>query len=197
MGTLTRTTGSMSGSGHEVTGIYSINQGSLATSLGYQLTFTGANYTISPRPLAVTAAAQSKVYDGTSIASATLNDNHISGDALTTSFANAGFLDPNAGTGKTVNVTGISLHGADAGDYSLLPTSVTTSADITAKPIVVSAASQSKVYGSPDPGSLVQTLCRVRSPDGRAKMWPTALTRSRKAAWQIRTTPSHSTTARC
>ncbi|MEA3176717.1 MAG: hypothetical protein QOI59_240, partial [Gammaproteobacteria bacterium] len=130
-GALTRITGGLSGSGHEGAGTYAISQGSVAASLGYQLTFTGANYTISPRPLALTAAAQSKVYDGTTAASATLSDDHISGDLLTTSFANAAFLDPNAGKGKTVNVTGIVLHGADAANYALQLPPVATTADIT------------------------------------------------------------------
>ena len=43
----------------------------------------------------------------------------------------AAFLDANAGTAKTVNITGLSLTGADAAKYVLSSTSATTTADIT------------------------------------------------------------------
>jgi hypothetical protein len=150
-GTLSRATGELSGSGHEAAGIYSFDQGSVASSLGYHLAFTGANYTINPRPLTITVTAPDKVYDGTPATSASLSDDSISGDAISESHAGAAFVDSNASTGKMINVTGIGLHGADAGDYTLQSTSVTTTADITRKPIVVSAANQTKVYGSSDP----------------------------------------------
>jgi len=129
-GARARNTGTLSGSGHESVGTYTIGQGSLAASLGYQVTFTGATYTISPRLLNLTAAAQGKIYDGTTAVTVMLSDDHIAGDAVTTTFANATFADRNVGAGKLVTVNGISVLGADAGNYTLqLP--VTTTADIT------------------------------------------------------------------
>jgi hypothetical protein len=129
-GALTRTTGTLSGSGHEVVGAYAISQGSVATSLGYQLSFAGTDYTITPRPLNLTAFAPNKLYDGTTAANATLSDDHIAGDALTTTFTNATFADRNVGTGKTVTVNGLNVQGPDASNYTWqFP--VTTIADIT------------------------------------------------------------------
>ena len=85
-GTLTRTTGSLSSSGHEAAGIYSINQGSVASSLGYQLAFTGASYTIGPRPLnGHRNRAGTRSTTELPPASATLSDDQISGDSITTS----------------------------------------------------------------------------------------------------------------
>ncbi|MEW5300587.1 MAG: hypothetical protein WDW36_003506 [Sanguina aurantia] len=40
-------------------------------------------------------------------------------------------VDPNVGNGKTINVSGISDSGADAGNYTLLNTTAITTADIT------------------------------------------------------------------
>jgi len=129
-GALARNTGTLSGSGHDGVGTYTIGQGSLATSLGYQVTFTGATYTVTPRLLNLTAAAQGKIYDGTTVATVALSDDHIAGDAVTTTFANATFSDRNVGAGKLVTVNGISVLGPDAGNY-ILQTPVTTTADIT------------------------------------------------------------------
>ena len=115
-----------------------------------------------------------KVYDGTTAATVTLSDNRISGDVLTDSYTTASFSDKNVGTGKTVSVSGISISGADAGNYTF-NTTATTTADITQRPITVTADAKTKVYGSSDPtltyqvtsGSLVSgdafsgTLTRV------------------------------------
>jgi hypothetical protein len=59
----------------------------------------------------------------------------------------ATFVDADAGTGKTVNVSGYTI---DNANYSL--TQPTLAANITPKPITVTAdAGQSKVYGTADP----------------------------------------------
>ena len=54
-GALTRAAG-------ENVGTYAINQGTLALSANYTLTYVGANLTITPRPITVTADAKTKVY---------------------------------------------------------------------------------------------------------------------------------------
>src|SRR5207237_675826 len=41
---------------------YAISQGSLSAGTDYTIAFTGANFTITPRGLSVTADAQTKVY---------------------------------------------------------------------------------------------------------------------------------------
>jgi hypothetical protein len=100
---------------------------------------------ITARPLTVSATGQNRVYDGTTAATVTLGDNRISGDALTLASTSASFADKNVGTGKTVSVTGISLSGTDAANYSF-NTTASTSADITARPLTVSATGQNRVY---------------------------------------------------
>ena len=100
---------------------------------------------ITAKALVVSAAGQNKVYDGTAAATVTLSDDRISGDVLTASYSSASFNDKNVGTGKSVSVSGISISGTDAGNYSANSTTSTT-ADITAKTLVVSAAGHNKVY---------------------------------------------------
>jgi hypothetical protein len=46
------------------------------------------------------------------------------------------FVDKNVGTGKTVNITGLSLGGTDAINYSLSTTTATTTANITKANII-------------------------------------------------------------
>ncbi|MFG1375217.1 YDG domain-containing protein, partial [Xanthobacter oligotrophicus] len=85
----------------------------------------------------------SKVYDGTT--SATISDAALSGVIAgdTVTIANgytATFTDPNAGTGKSVVVSELSLSGASAGNYSIATETVQTGAAITPRVL--------EVYGS-------------------------------------------------
>src|SRR5206468_5468531 len=77
---------------------------------------TSAN--ITARPLAVSATGTNREYDGTTAATVTLSDDRVSGDVFTTSYTSAAFGDQNAGTAKPVSVTGISISGTDAGNYT-------------------------------------------------------------------------------
>ena len=106
----------------------------------------GSSVTITERPLTISANASNKVYDGTTAASVTLGDNRISGDALNLTFGSAAFNNKNAGIGKTVNISNITLSGMDAGNYALQNTTATTSADITAKALTASYTAANKVY---------------------------------------------------
>ncbi|MFQ6759600.1 MAG: filamentous hemagglutinin N-terminal domain-containing protein [Deltaproteobacteria bacterium] len=92
--------------------------------------------------------AANKVYDGTTTATlggaATVSA--LGGDAVSLGGSGSGvFTDKNVALGKTVIVSGYSISGADAGNYTLLqPTGVT--ADITARPLTVTATGVAKVY---------------------------------------------------
>jgi hypothetical protein len=108
-------------------------------------TTTTTTADITPRSLVVSAAGVNKIYDGTTAATVTLNDNRVAGDILTTTYAAATFGDRNVGNGKAVSVTGISLGGADAGNYTA-NTSASTTANVTARPLAVSATGVNKVY---------------------------------------------------
>ena len=95
------------------------------------------------------AAALSKVYDGSNLASfsgASLSG-VMSGDVVTVTTVAGTFNDKNVGVAKPVTVTGVTLAGADAGNYMVNPIAAVSSADITpAKLSVASATAQNKVY---------------------------------------------------
>jgi hypothetical protein len=100
---------------------------------------------ITAKALIVTATGINKVYDGNTKDSVTLSDNRVSGDVFTDAYTSALFNDKNVGTAKPVSVTGISISGTDAGNYTA-NTSAATSADITAKALIVTATGINKVY---------------------------------------------------
>lgn len=105
--------------------------------------------TITPRPLTTTGlTAQDKVYDGNTSATlaGALGFAGLAGDNLVVSGTPVGsFLDKNAGQGKVVVLSGFTLGGADAGNYSLSETRL--SASITPRPVSVSGLSVAdKVY---------------------------------------------------
>ncbi|MBC6610420.1 T9SS type A sorting domain-containing protein [Hymenobacter sp. BT507] len=121
-GSLAREAGSKVGS-------YSILQGTLALSNNYTLRFTdGVKFNITARPLLVTATSINKEFDNTTAATVTLADNRVAGDQLTTAYANAAFADPNVGMGKLVSVTGISISGPAADNYTANASTNTTAA---------------------------------------------------------------------
>jgi hypothetical protein len=118
----------------------------------YSVTFAiVATGTITARPLTVSGVtAGNKEYDGTT--AVTLNTGTaalvgiVSGDtvSLNNGSAAAVFADKNVGAGKTVTISGLTIGGADAGNYSL--TQPTTTANITAKNLTVTAVTDSKEY---------------------------------------------------
>ncbi|HEY6963326.1 MAG TPA: YDG domain-containing protein, partial [Gaiellaceae bacterium] len=131
--------------GKTMTATGSVADGNSGTN--YDVTFvddtTGA---ISARGLTVSAHGVSKIYDGTRDATVTLSSDKVGGDALTPSYASASFADRNVGSGKAVSVSGITISGADAGNYVLLNATDSTTADITARDLTVTAHGVNKVY---------------------------------------------------
>ena len=102
---------------------------------------------ITRKDLSVTATGIDKIYDRLTTASVNLNNDAISGDVVTNSYSAADFDTKNIGTGKIVTVTGIAISGGgDAGNYSLTTPTVTTTANITQKVLIVTASSSGKIY---------------------------------------------------
>ena len=102
--------------------------------------------TIEQRTLTVTASASSRPYDGTRAASVTLSDDRVTDDVFTVNYVDALFSDKNAGIGKTVTVSGLSLSGTDGGNYVLAATSATATADITPVTLTGHFTADNKVY---------------------------------------------------
>ena len=123
-----------------------------------------ASADITPRTLTVTAVGDNKIYDTTTTASAILSDNRVSGDVLTSAYTSALFDTSSVGNGKIVTIIGISLSGTDAGNYLVAPTTISTTGNITQKPIIITANNLSKELNQTDP-ILTATVVGVISPD--------------------------------
>jgi prolyl-tRNA editing enzyme YbaK/EbsC (Cys-tRNA(Pro) deacylase) len=115
-------------------------------TLGGTTATTTAN--ITPASLTVSATGVNKPYDGTTNATVTLSDNKISGDTVTDSYVAARFADSNVGTGKFVNVVGISISGVDAANYALSNTTASATASITPATVTIGSGltANSKFY---------------------------------------------------
>jgi MBG domain-containing protein/YDG domain-containing protein/concanavalin A-like lectin/glucanase superfamily protein/uncharacterized protein DUF2341 len=116
---------------------------------------TPVSQTISIAQKSVTGSitASNKVYDGTN--TATIATRTLSGvtnsDVVSLIGGTAMFADKNVGNGKTVTATGLSLSGANAGNYVLASTTATTTANITAATLTVTADNQNRAYGAANP----------------------------------------------
>jgi autotransporter-associated beta strand protein len=124
---------------------------------------TGRVGVIVAKALTVTGiTAQDKVYDGNTSATintgaATLSGVIVGDDvSLVTSGALGSFADPNAGTGKSVLVTGLSLSGGDAGEYTIA-SPIDATASITPAHLTVTANPATMTYGGTVP-ALTDTI---------------------------------------
>jgi phosphodiesterase/alkaline phosphatase D-like protein len=106
---------------------------------------------ITAIPLSVTAIGVSKIYDGTRTASVTLSTDKLSGDVVTTGYTSALFDDAAVGTDRPISVSGITIGGADAGNYSLSKTTASATADITpyGSSTALAASSPASTYLEP------------------------------------------------
>ena len=102
---------------------------------------------IGKRALTVTMTGGNKTYDGTTNATVGLASDVLGGDSLSLGSASASFTSKDAGNGKTVNVSGISIvGGTDADNYALASSTISGTADIAARTLVVTATGGNRVY---------------------------------------------------
>lgn len=123
----------------------------------YILTQPSTTATITARSLTVTATGVNKTYDATTAGTVTLSDDKVSGDSVTDSYTSALFADQNVGTGKLLSVSGISISGNDASNYTLANTTAATSANITARSLFVSATTSDKTYDATNSATVALT----------------------------------------
>lgn len=153
--------GPRSTSGAFAVGTHQVALSGLASDLGYAVQTAGGSWTVTPATLSAVSGitAQDKVYNGLTTASLDLSGAQFQGmavgDELTLASASGQFADKNVGNGKTVGITGLTLGGADAGNYVLASSTASTTASITPASISVSGiTAQDRVYN----GSTVATV---------------------------------------
>ncbi|MGN6510461.1 MAG: MBG domain-containing protein, partial [Chitinophaga sp.] len=136
-------TGSLSRTSGENVGDHAINQGTLALSTNYALSYTGENLTITPQTVTVTAESKNKVYGEADPAlTYTVSPVLVTGDAFT------------GGLSRT--------SGEDIGDHAINQGTLALNSNyalsytggnltITPKAVTVTAESKTKIYGEADP----------------------------------------------
>ena len=179
------TTGNLSGSGGTATASCIVSTlsatgspHSLTAVYGGDANFNGStssvlSQTVNPKALTVNGvAANTKTYDATN--SATLNTagaslaGVVGGDSVTLNTASASgtFSDKSVGTNKTVTVSGLTISGTSAGNYTL--TQPTATADITAKALTITGLTASnKTYDGTTSATLTGTAA-LQSPESPA-----------------------------
>jgi hypothetical protein len=135
----------------------SVNDGNGGNNYQVMLLATNTAGQITIRPITVTAAAATKMYDGTttSSAKATVTSGGLVGsDTLTTTEV---FDNRNAGSGKTLNLTYMLSDGNGGNNYqvTLVPS---TAGQITLRPITVSAVANTKIYDGTATSSATPTV---------------------------------------
>ena len=104
------------------------------TGIASNYTLIGGTDTLSITPLAITinATGTNRLYNGGNGDAVTLTSTGVlSGDQVGFTDTSANFNNPYVGNGKPVTVSGISLTGADAGNYIVTDPVTTTDANIT------------------------------------------------------------------
>lgn len=132
---------------------YSIADGANGGLAGnYQFTPLGGSVVadITPAPLLITGlSGADKVYDATTVAtlSGSPSISPLGADVVNLSgTASASFVDKNVGVNKPISVSGLSISGADAGNYSLQSVG-SVQASITKAPLLLNGLSGlDKVY---------------------------------------------------
>jgi len=143
-----------------------------SASANYSLTQpTGLIANITPLVLTVTGlTGVDKVYDQTTVA--TVTGTAVLTGVLTADIGNVvlggtpvfTFVTASTGTGKTITVTGYSLSGSAASNYSIATLTGVT-ANITAKPLTITGASASKLYDATAAATITGTLTGIIAPD--------------------------------
>jgi len=135
--------------------------GFTAPSDNYELTSDPTTTaSITPKGIVGSFTADNKVYDKTTDATVlTRLANQITGDDVSLVGGTAAFDTKNVGTGKTVTLTGATLEGDDAGNYTL-DSVATTTANVTAISLVGAfTVTSTKVYdGNTSANVLTRTI---------------------------------------
>jgi hypothetical protein len=142
-------TGSLTRLAGEDVGSYAIQQGSLALSGNYALTFAGANLSVTARAITATADAKSKTYGDAdpALTYQVTAGSLVTGDAFSGALVRAAGEDVGS---YAINQGTLAL----SGNYAL--TFAGANLSITARAITATADPKSKTYGDADPALTYQ-----------------------------------------
>ena len=136
----------------------------------YSASNSSANYTgnITAKPVKIILTVNDKEYDGSPIAGGMITvsaSDLVSGETITATVGSITFADKNAGTDKPVTATGISL----SNNNYMAITPVTSTANITAKPVTVTLSANNKPFdGNNTATGALTVVGKIASDDVRA-----------------------------
>jgi hypothetical protein len=150
----TVTSGSTTAAGVSSSGITVVGNSSV---LDTSPVITGSNFTgapvyvgvltVTPKDLTADMTASNKVYDGGVLTTASGSSiDIVTGDKVSFANTSATFANKNAGTGKTVTVTGITIGDTDAGNYVLQNSTASATADVSKKDATITGTATSTTY---------------------------------------------------
>jgi len=137
--------------------------GTAGLTSNYTIAYNPGNLTVNKNNLTATIVAENKTYDGTAssaITSCSLNG-IVNNDLVSCTATNGSFSDKNVGTEKMVTAD-VSLSGTDANYTVTSP--ATTTANIIALPITVTAVTDSKVYDGTTTSTGIPTITSITTP---------------------------------
>lgn len=129
----------------------SLPTGGTANTNNYVVNFAPGLLTVIPAALTPSVTLNNKVYDGTATP-VTISTRKLTGIVgsddvtLATSGTVTGFPSRNAGSYPAILITGLSLVGSTAPNYSLVTNTASAAASITTRPLTVTAGSNLKSY---------------------------------------------------
>src|ERR1035437_3498516 len=142
--------GSLTRDAGENVGPYAISQGTLTLGSNYAINFTGANLTITPLPVTVTAGAKTKVY-GQADPALTF----VSSPAVGAVMANGKVISFTGSLsrdgGESVAGSPYAINQGSLANSNYIITYFGANLTITPLPVTVTAEAKSKMYGQNDP----------------------------------------------
>lgn len=128
-------------------GTYGIGQGTTTVNNNYTVNFVSDDFTVTAAPLVLSTSDVNRVYDGTNVASGSVI---VTGGVLfggdTVGGGSFTFDNKNAGTGKTVTVSGALVSDGNGGSNYSITYAANTNSSITPKALVITAGDTTKVY---------------------------------------------------
>ncbi|MEN6413074.1 MAG: MBG domain-containing protein [Veillonellales bacterium] len=122
------------------------------TTANYTITSTVANFAITKRPITVTASTASKVYDGTNAATKGEVPTITSGSLASKRVVDTATYSETYNSKDVLTATTMNpLIAISSGNSNYNITYITAPGSITARPLTITAADSSKVYGDSNP----------------------------------------------
>jgi hypothetical protein len=138
----------------EIHAVFIGTPGSFNDSISAEIT-----HTVAAKQITASFTVNDKVYDGTtsiSPADVTVTLNGVlAPDDVSLAFSSITFSDANVGSDKIVTLTGATLIGTERLNYSLASSTLTSTADITAKELTVNFTVDNKVYDGSQAATVV------------------------------------------